>query len=219
MIRVLVADDEAIVRSGLRLTLELEDDIDVIGEATDGIQAIEQARRLRPDILLLDVRMPRMDGVTATRQLVEHHPQIRIVVLTTFDDDAVVEGALRAGASGFVLKVAPPEQLLLTIRTVAAGEALIDPKVTKRVIAAFAGSTPPTKAAHPGLDELTQRELDVLALLARGLTNDEIASTLVISHATAKSHVARIFTKLAIHDRVQAVILAYEHGIVRPGDE
>jgi DNA-binding NarL/FixJ family response regulator len=217
VISVLLADDQAMVRAGFRLILSAEPDITVAGEAADGVQAVAAARRLRPDVTLMDVRMPRLDGIAATRQLLENGPApTRVVVLTTFDVDSHVYDALRAGASGFLLKNAPPEDLVQAIRVVAAGAALLDPAVTRRVIEEFARN-PATGPRPPEVNRLTDRELEVLHLVARGLSNAEIAATLVVSEATVKTHVARMLDKLRLRDRVQAVVYAYEHGLVRPG--
>jgi DNA-binding NarL/FixJ family response regulator len=217
VISVLLADDQAMVRAGFRLILSAEPDISVAGEAADGVQAVAAARRLRPDVTLMDVRMPRLDGITATRQLLKDGPApTRVVVLTTFDIDSHVYEALRAGASGFLLKNAPPEDLVQAIRVVAAGAALLDPAVTRRVIEEFARS--PAPGPRPTeVNLLTERELEVLHLVARGLSNAEIAATLVVSEATVKTHVARLLDKLRLRDRVQAVVYAYEHALVRPG--
>ena len=217
MISVLLADDQAMVRAGFRLILSAEPDITVAGEAADGVQAVAAARRLRPDVTLMDVRMPRLDGIAATRQLLENGlAPTRVVVLTTFDVDSHVYDALRAGASGFLLKNAPPEDLVQAIRVVASGAALLDPAVTRRVIEEFARN-PATGPRPPEVNRLTDRELEVLHLVARGLSNAEIAATLVVSEATVKTHVARMLDKLRLRDRVQAVVYAYEHGLVRPG--
>ena len=217
MISILLADDQAMVRAGFRLILSAEPDFTVAGEAADGVQAVAAARRLRPDVTLMDVRMPRLDGIAATRQLLENGPApTRVVVLTTFDVDSHVYDALRAGASGFLLKNAPPEDLVQAIRVVAAGAALLDPAVTRRVIEEFARN-PATGPRPPEVNRLTDRELEVLHLVARGLSNAEIAATLVVSEATVKTHVARMLDKLRLRDRVQAVVYAYEHGLVRPG--
>jgi DNA-binding NarL/FixJ family response regulator len=217
VISVLLADDQAMVRAGFRLILSAEADVRVIGEAADGAEAVAAARRLRPDVTLMDIRMPRLDGIAATRQLLQGAPPpTRVVVLTTFDEDSHVYDALRAGASGFLLKNAPPEDLVQAIRVVAAGAALLDPAVTRRVIEEFARSPAPgPRPAEVGL--LTERELEVLHLVARGLSNAEIAATLVVSEATVKTHVARMLDKLGLRDRVQAVVYAYERGLVRPG--
>jgi DNA-binding NarL/FixJ family response regulator len=217
MISVLLADDQAMVRAGFRLILSAEPDITVAGEAADGVQAVAAARRLRPHVTLMDVRMPHLDGIAATRQLLENGlAPTRVVVLTTFDVDSHVYDALRAGASGFLLKNAPPEDLVQAIRVVAAGAALLDPAVTRRVIEEFARN-PATGPRPPEVNRLTDRELEVLHLVARGLSNAEIAATLVVSEATVKTHVARMLDKLRLRDRVQAVVYAYEHGLVRPG--
>jgi DNA-binding NarL/FixJ family response regulator len=217
LIRVLLADDQAMVRAGFRLILSAEPDIAVVGEAADGAEAVTAARRLRPDVTLMDVRMPRLDGISATRRLTAEEPSLtRVVVLTTFDVDSHVYDALRAGASGFLLKNAPPEDLVAAIRLVAAGGALLDPAVTRRVIEEFARS--PAPGAVPAeVGTLTERELEVLQLVAQGLSNAEIAATLVVSEATVKTHVARMLGKLRLRDRVQAVVYAYERGLVRPG--
>jgi DNA-binding NarL/FixJ family response regulator len=213
-IRVLLADDQTLVRGGFRMILRAEPDIDVVGEAADGAEAITMARELDPDVVLMDVRMPNVDGIEATRQITdrsEHAP--RVLVLTTFDLDEYVYEALRAGASGFLLKDAPEEQLVSGIRIVAAGASLFAPAVTRRLIDRFAGAAP--RQPPPVLTELTPRELEVLRLVARGLSNGEIAAELVLSEHTAKTHVAHILDKLDLRDRVQAVVLAYESGIVR----
>jgi DNA-binding NarL/FixJ family response regulator len=220
VIRVGVADDQPLVRAGLRAMLEHADDLALVGEAADGRAAVELARRERPDVLLMDVRMPVMDGIEATRRITSDPATaaVRVVVLTTFDVDEYVYGALRAGASGFLLKDAPPEQVFEAVRVVAAGDALLDPAVTRRLIAEFARRPPPTiPPQHAALQQLTGREREVLALVGRGLSNAEIAEQLVVSHATAKTHVARILTKLRARDRAQLVVLAYETGLIRPG--
>jgi DNA-binding NarL/FixJ family response regulator len=217
VIRVLLADDQAMVRAGFRLILSSEPDVSVVGEAADGVEAVAAARRLRPDVTLMDVRMPRMDGIAATRRLLAEEPApTRVVVLTTFDVDSHVYDALRAGASGFLLKNAPPEELVQAIRVVAAGGALLDPAVTRRVIEEFARSPAPGPVPAEVAD-LTERELEVLHLVAQGLSNAEIAASLVVSEATVKTHVARMLAKLGMRDRVQAVVFAYERGLVRPG--
>jgi DNA-binding NarL/FixJ family response regulator len=217
VIRVLLADDQAMVRAGFRLILSAEPDVTVVGEAADGVEAVAAARRLRPDVTLMDVRMPRMDGIAATRRLLAEEPvPTRVVVLTTFDVDSHVYDALRAGASGFLLKNAPPEELVQAIRVVAAGGALLDPAVTRRVIEEFARSPAPA-AAPPEVADLTEREVEVLHLVAQGLSNAEIAATLVVSEGTVKTHLARMLAKLRLRDRVQAVVFAYERGLVRPG--
>jgi DNA-binding NarL/FixJ family response regulator len=218
VISVLLADDQAMVRAGFRLILAAEPDITVAGEAADGVEAVAAARRLRPDVTLMDVRMPRLDGIAATRRLLaDRQPPTRVVVLTTFDVDEYVYDALRAGASGFLLKNAPPEDLVQAIRVVAAGAALIDPAVTRRVIEEFA-RTPAPGPLPPEIAELTERELEVLHHVARGLSNAEIAASLVVSEATVKTHVARMLAKLRLRDRVQAVVYAYERGLVHPGE-
>jgi DNA-binding NarL/FixJ family response regulator len=231
-IRVLIADDQMLVRTGFRMILEAEDDLDVVGEAADGRQAIDEAQRLHPDVILMDIRMPKMDGVEATRQLAgqlagrsagqpagRDTPEgARVLILTTFDMDEYVVEALQAGASGFLLKDTPPEDLVDAIRVIAAGEALLAPSVTRRLLDRFAQLTPPADVGPPaGLDQLTDREIDVLKQLARGLSNAEIAGELYVSETTVKTHVGRILTKLGLRDRVQAVVLAYECGLVRPG--
>jgi DNA-binding NarL/FixJ family response regulator len=216
-IRVLIADDQEMIRSGLRLILAAEPDIDVVAEVSDGHDAVAAARRLRPDVTLMDIRMPRLDGLQATRRLLaDTAPPTRVVVLTTFDIDAYVYEALRAGASGFLLKNAPAEELVQAIRVVASGEGLLDPAVTRRVIEEFA-RIPAQTQPPPELANLTERELEVLHLVARGLSNAEIATRLHVSEATVKTHVARILSKLRLRDRVQAVVYAYERGVIRPG--
>ncbi len=216
MIRVLLADDQALVRTGFRMILKAEPGIEVVGEAGDGAEAVARARELAPDVVLMDVRMPVVDGVEATRQLVLDEESPRVLMLTTFDLDEYVYGALRAGASGFLLKDAPEEQLVSAIRVIATGGSLFAPSVTRRLIEEFSRRTmaiPP-----PELDELTARELEVLRLVARGLTNGEIAATLVVSEHTVKTHVAHLLRKLDLRDRTQAVIVAYESGLVRAGE-
>jgi DNA-binding NarL/FixJ family response regulator len=213
-IRVLVADDQTLVRGGFRMILRAESDMDVVGEAGDGAEAITLARELAPDVVLMDVRMPNVDGIEATRRIVdgsEHAP--RVLVLTTFDLDEYVYEALRAGASGFLLKDAPEDQLVSGIRVVAGSASLFAPTVTRRLIERFASAAP--SAPPPALDDLTPMELEVLRLVARGLSNAEIAAELVLSEHTAKTHVAHILDKLDLRDRVQAVVLAYESGIAR----
>jgi DNA-binding NarL/FixJ family response regulator len=218
-IAVLLADDQRLVRSGFRMILGAEPDIEVVGEASDGREAVEQAARLRPDVVLMDVRMPGVDGLEATRRLLAGpEPRPRVVVLTTFDLDEYVYEALRAGASGFLLKDAPEEQLVGAIRLAADGGAMFSPSVTRTLIAEFARSAQAPAAPSPALDELTPREREVLRLLARGLSNRELADELIVSEHTAKTHVARVLSKLGLRDRTQAVILAYEAGIVRAGE-
>jgi DNA-binding NarL/FixJ family response regulator len=213
MIRVLVADDQALVRAGFRLILDAEPDIEVVAEAADGAEVAEQAHATNPHVVLMDVRMPQLDGIEATRRLLANGRGPRVLMLTTFDLDEYVIDAFRAGASGFLLKTAPPNQLVAAVRTVHAGDALLAPASTRRLIEQFAH--PP--AGAPVLDELTTREGDVLRLLARGLTNAEIAAELVVEPSTVKSHVASVLSKLDLRDRVQAVVFAYESGLIRPG--
>jgi DNA-binding NarL/FixJ family response regulator len=217
MIGVLIADDQELVRAGLRTILNAHDDIRVVGEAGDGAAAVRAAAGLHPDVVLMDVSMPVMDGLEATRRIVSGDERAaRVIVLTTFDLDENVYGALSAGASGFLLKGVPAGELADAVRVVAAGDALIAPSVTKRLIDAFARNGPP-QAAPPGLDELTEREREVLMLLGRGLSNAEIGRELFLSAATVKTHVAHVLMKLGVRDRVQAVILLYESGVLRPG--
>lgn len=213
--RVLIADDQALVRSGFRMILEARSDVEVVGEAENGIQAIELAAELEPDVVLMDVRMPVLDGVEATRRLLEGGSSARVIILTTFDLDEYVFEALRAGASGFLLKDVQPAQLAEAIRVVAAGEALLAPSVTRRLLDRFAASLA-FEHRPPELESLTARELEILRLIAGGLTNAEIAAKLVVSEATVKTHVSSILRKLKLRDRVQAVVLAYESGIVQP---
>jgi DNA-binding NarL/FixJ family response regulator len=218
MTTVLIADDQALVRVGLRKVLESEPELTVVGEAEDGEDAIASARRLRPGVVLMDIRMPVLDGIEATRRIVSVQPSTRVVILTTFGLDAYVYDALRAGASGFMLKDAPPEEIVAAVRIVASGDALLAPAVTRSVIEEFARQQPAVAPAPPpAVSELTPREREVLDLLARGLSNPEICERLVISEATTKTHVARILQKLSLRDRVQAVIYAYESGLVAPG--
>jgi len=218
MTSVLIADDQALVRVGLRKILEAEPDTSVVGEAADGEDAVAEARRVRPDIVLMDIRMPVLDGIEATRRIVAAQPATRVLILTTFGLDTYVYDALRVGASGFMLKDAPPEEIAAAVRIVASGDALLAPAVTRVVIEEFARRQPaPVQPQPPAVEELTPREREVLDLLARGLSNPEICEALVISEATAKTHVARILQKLDLRDRVQAVIYAYETGLVAPG--
>ena len=218
--RVLIVDDQALVRAGFRMILEAEDDMEVAGEAADGRAAVEEARRLRPDVVLMDVRMPELDGIEATRMLLaQDGADTRVVMLTTFDMDEYVYEALRAGASGFLLKDVPPEQLVEGIRAVASGDALLAPSITRRVIEEFVSRPPGSpRTPPPEVEELTPRESEVLTLLARGRSNAEIAEQLVVSDATVKTHVAHVLTKLGLRDRVQAVVFAYESGLVEPGE-
>ncbi len=219
-IRVLIADDQALVRAGFRMILDAQEDIEVIAQAADGREAIERCRELRPDVVLMDIRMPEMDGIEATRRIVRAQPGTRVLILTTFGLDTYVYDALRAGASGFMLKDAPPEEIAAAVQIVASGEALLAPAVTRAVIELFARQRPAAATAPPpAVAELTPREREVLDLLARGLSNPEICEQLVISEATAKTHVARILQKLDLRDRVQAVIYAYETGLVRAGSK
>ena len=215
MIRVVLADDQQLVRSGFRMILRADPELEVVGEASDGVEAVSLARELHPDVVLMDVRMPRVDGIEATRQISTLSEAPRVLVLTTFDLDEYVFAALRAGASGFLLKDAPEEHLLAAIRIVADGGSLFAPTVSRRLVERFA-ALDGTAVAPPDLDALTAREVEVLRLLARGRSNAEIAAELVVSEHTVKTHVARVLSKLDLRDRIQAVILAYESGLVRP---
>jgi DNA-binding NarL/FixJ family response regulator len=215
VIRVLLADDQALVRAGFRMILKAEPGIEVVGEAGDGAEAVARSREFEPDVVLMDVRMPEMNGIEATRRIVDGDDAPRVLVLTTFDLDEYVYDALRVGASGFLLKDAPEAELVAGIRIVAGGGSLFAPAVTRRLIERFAGSMP--ASVSPALDELTPRELEVLRLVARGLSNAEIAASLVVSEHTVKTHVAHVLRKLDLRDRVQAVVLAYEAGVVTPG--
>jgi DNA-binding NarL/FixJ family response regulator len=219
-IRVLIVDDQELVRTGFRLFLETQPGLDVVGEAGDGEEAIERARTLRPDVVLMDIRMPTMDGVEATAKLTSGaiEPAPRVLVLTTFDLDEYVFGALRAGAAGFLLKDAPRERLIEAIRVVHSGEALLSPSITRRLIEDFAARSDPIEPPAAVLAELTPREREVLVLVAHGLSNAEIAARLVVTEATVKSHVGGVLLKLGLRDRVQAVVFAYEHGIVVAGE-
>ena len=219
-IRVLIVDDQELVRTGFRLFLETQPGLAVVGEAGDGEEAIERARTLRPDVVLMDIRMPTMDGVEATAKLTSGaiEPAPRVLVLTTFDLDEYVFGALRAGAAGFLLKDAPRERLIEAIRVVHSGEALLSPSITRRLIEDFAARSDPIEPAAAVLAELTPREREVLVLVAHGLSNAEIAARLVVTEATVKSHVGAVLLKLGLRDRVQAVVFAYEHGIVVAGE-
>lgn len=217
MIDVLLADDQALVRTGLRMILESEADLRVVGEAADGVEAVAESRRLRPDVVLMDIAMPRLDGIAATRQLMARADDCRVVMLTTFDRSQLVYDALTAGASGFLLKDLPSEQLVDGVRAVHRGEELLAPSITRRLIAEFTRAG--RQAAHPGIEALTDREEEVLLLVARGRSNAEIAGELFVTVQTVKTHVARVLAKLGVRDRVQAVIVAYECGLVRPGEE
>jgi DNA-binding NarL/FixJ family response regulator len=214
-IRVLLADDQELVRVGFRMILETQADIEVAGDAGDGAEAVAATRRLQPDVVLMDIRMPNLDGLQATKQIVAAGSRSRVVILTTFDLDEYVYQALTTGASGFLLKNAPPEQLISAVRVVAAGDALLAPSITRRVIEQFTRLPPP--GGTDALVGLTDRERDVFKLIAQGLSNAEIAAALFVSDATVKSHVGHLLTKLQLRDRVQAVVLAYESGLVRPG--
>ena len=222
-LRVVIADDQKLVRAGFSMILGAQPDIEVVGEADDGAEAIRVVRAARPDVVLMDVRMPELDGLAATRELLSKGPEGRhvpkILILTTFDVDDYVYEALAAGASGFLLKDTPPEQLVEAVRAVAAGDSLLAPTVTTRLIEHFVSSRARREQPPDGMDELTPRELEVFRLIARGLSNAEIASELVLSDATVKTHVARILLKLGLRDRVQVVVAAYESGLVRPGAE
>ncbi|GAA2726898.1 DNA-binding response regulator [Cellulomonas aerilata] len=223
-VRVLLVDDQALLRMGFRLVLEAEDDVVVVGEAGDGESGVRQAQALRPDVVLMDVRMPGVNGIEATQRLVEAVPGCRVLILTTFDLDEYAFAALRAGASGFLLKDARPAELVAAIRAVATGDAVVSPRVTRRMLEMFAGALPAPGDPEPGtptldprLRLLTARELEILRAMAEGLSNAEIAGRFVLSEATVKTHVGRILAKLDVRDRVQAVVLAYESGLVRPG--
>ncbi len=216
---LVIADDQGMVRAGFRSLLEAEPDLEVVGDAANGEEAVEVVRRLRPDVVLMDIRMPVLDGIAATRRLVDEQPATKVLVLTTFDLDEYVFEALRAGASGFLLKDAPAEELASAIRVVAAGESLLAPGVTRRVIDAFVRRSPePRPARDSRLASLTRREVEVLGLLARGLSNIDIAKRLFVSEATTKTHVSNVLSKLGLRDRVQAVIFAYETGVVVVGE-
>ena len=220
MIRTLIVDDQALVRTGFRMILEAEDDIEVVGEAADGREAVEQAALLKPDIVLMDIRMPSVDGVEATRRLAGPGvaESTRVIILTTFDLDEYVVDALRSGASGFLLKDVPPEMLVEAVRVVADGEALLAPSITRRLLDQYATRLPDPHAKHaPALASLTDREKEVLKLVARGLSNAEIARDLYVAETTVKTHVGRVLMKLGLRDRVQAVVLAYESSLIQPG--
>ena len=219
MIKLLVVDDEALVRFGFKLILDAEEDFEVVGEASDGQEAIEAARRLRPDVVLIDIRMPRLDGVEATKTLAAEG--FKVLILTTFDLDEYLFNGVKAGASGFLLKDVPPDDLAAAVRAVARGDALVEPRMTRRLLQEFARGPARSPASSgggppPGLSDLTERELEVFGEMARGLTNAEIAEALYISETTVKTHVAHVLTKLQLRDRVQAVVLAYESGLVPP---
>ncbi|WP_066935161.1 response regulator [Microtetraspora fusca] len=218
MIRVLLADDQALVRGGFRSILEGQPDIEVVGEAADGGEAVVAALTGDPDVVVMDIRMPRVDGIEATRRLLaDGRSRARVLILTTFDHDEYVYEALRAGASGFLLKTAPPRQLADAIRTVAAGEALLAPEITRLLIEDYVRRPRPSAAAPAGLNQLTPRELEVLVMIARGLSNAEIGAALFLSEPTIKTHVTHVLAKLTLRDRVQAVVFAYECGLIRPG--
>jgi DNA-binding NarL/FixJ family response regulator len=214
--RVLIADDDDLMRAGLAELLTADRDIEIAGQASTGRQAIDRTRRLAPDVVLMDVRMPDLDGIAATRELSRTSPDARVLILTTFEQDDYIFGALRAGASGFLLKRTRPEELIAAVHTIAAGDSLLSPSVTRRVIDRMAQQPTPELNAHAKLDRLTPRERDVLELIARGLSNREIAAALVVEESTIRTHVKRILMKLNLRDRVQAVILAYETGLNQP---
>jgi DNA-binding NarL/FixJ family response regulator len=217
-IKVLIADDEGLVRSGFKVLLDLEDDITVVGEAPNGAEAVEQARSTRPDVVLMDIRMPKLDGIQATSQIAKTHglEHVRVLILTTYDTDAYVFEALQAGASGFLLKDAGPAELLHAIRVVAAGDALLAPRITRRLIAQFTAQRAATQAGEDRLAVLTEREREVLALVGQGLSNDEIGAELFLSPATARTHVSHAMVKLGARDRAQLVVIAYQTGLVSP---
>jgi DNA-binding NarL/FixJ family response regulator len=218
MIRVLIADDQALVRAGFHAILETDDQIEVVGEAADGDEAVERAAELRPDVVLMDIRMPGLDGIEATRRVLANGVDSpRVLMLTTFDLNEYLYEAMKAGASGFLLKDAPRDQLIGGVRTVAAGDALLAPSLVRRLVEDFVRRPPPGAAAPPGLQDLTERETEVLREMARGLSNAEIAGALYVSEATVRTHVSHILQKLDLRDRVQAVVLAYESGLVQPG--
>ena len=219
MIKLIVADDHALARGGLRAMLGAQDDLEVVGEAADGAEAVDLALELRPDVVVMDIRMPKLDGIEATRRLRAHNGAPNVLVLTTFDLDEYVYEALRAGAGGFMLKDAAPSQLAEAVRTVAAGESLLAPAVTRRLVERYVRRPPADKVREQEFAELTERELEVLTLIARGLSNAEIGEQLFLSEATVKTHVTRILSKLGLRDRVQAVVRAYESGLVEPGAE
>jgi DNA-binding NarL/FixJ family response regulator len=220
VIKVLIADDHELMRNGLRGMLDAQQDMEVVGEAEDGVQAVDEAIRLHPDVVIMDIRMPRLDGIEATKRLSAQGQRApRVLVLTTFDLDEYVYEALRAGAGGFMLKDSPPRQLAEAVRTVAVGESLLAPAVTKRLIERYVSRPPADTVKRERFAELTERELEVLQLLTRGLSNGEIGERLFLSEATVKTHVTRVLSKLGVRDRVQAVVLAYESGLVQPGEQ
>lgn len=220
-VRIVLADDQELLRTGFRMVLQSQPDLEVVGEASDGAEAVHRARTLDPDVVLMDVRMPHVDGIEATRRIVAEAPRSRVLILTTFDLDEYAFAGLRAGASGFLLKDVPPEQLIAAVRSVAAGDAVVAPRVTQRLLSTFAGQlpvdgVPPTPSSHPALRDLTPREREVLLEVAAGRSNAEIAGRLVLTEATVKTHVGRILAKLDLRDRVQVVVFAYRAGLVRP---
>jgi DNA-binding NarL/FixJ family response regulator len=217
VVRVLIVDDQALVRRGFRMILDDEPDVTVVGEAATGLEAVEEAARLAPDVVLMDIRMPGLDGVEATRRITAAGPVPRVVVLTTFDLDEHVVESIRAGASGFLLKDVPPEELVRAIKVVSEGDALLAPSVTRRVLARVAATPSPSTDGAAALASLTERETEVLRLLARGMSNAEIAGSLFLGETTVKTHVGRVLAKLGVRDRVQAVVAAYESGLVTPG--
>jgi DNA-binding NarL/FixJ family response regulator len=220
-IRVLLVDDQALIRAGFRMILEAEEDLEVVGECADGTQAIDSVKRFSPDVVLMDIRMPEMDGIEATRRIVggDGETSVKVLMLTTFDLDEYVYDALRAGASGFLLKDVRPEQLADAVRTVATGDTLLAPAITRRLVEQYLRRPPPGSRTPPGLGALTDRELDVLLLVARGRSNQQIASTLFLGESTVKTHLTHLFAKLGLRDRAQAVVLAYESGLIQPGDD
>ncbi len=219
MIRVLLVDDDDLMRAGLKAVLSSDESIDVVGEAGDGRTAVEEAIRLSPDVVLMDVRMPNLDGISATREVLATSPAVKVAVLTTFEQDDYIFGALSAGASGFLLKRTKPEELIAAIHAVAAGDSLLSPSVTTKVIERVAGQFEPDPSVRERLAELTPREREVLELIGRGLSNTEIAAAFVVEPSTVKTHVRRVLTKLRLRDRVQAVIFAYESGLTKPGSQ